>query len=191
MDRFSRYCPLVQRTELQDLDREQPETYGIPLPSFFSGSDRARLELDELGRLEYDLRTGQCYGALSQARQGIKRLAINLKQKNDNVRGGKQMTCAQEFLRGLHKAIERSGKLYTVGRRALLSLGLSTDDQVFCELRPGDLTMKNPFQLKGMGEGKQVNSWIWTVGQPASLTPQEAEEWSIEGLCIVLVVFFV
>jgi hypothetical protein len=175
------HYPLL-RDHISPIDTSMPENDTLLLPSELSLELREQYQLTDLASIEYSLREGQAHDALNKVRDAIKDYNGNLAFKISFVRGQDPKTRAQHFLQTLAKSKVTAADKYRNARRALLALGLSTDDRTFQPLANGELWMKGVSEPHVFGGSSISDPWFWSVGRPNGLSEQEDAEWSLEGI---------
>lgn len=116
-----------------------PENDTLLLPSRLSPESRIQYQLTNLASLECSLREGQAHDALAKVRDAIKDYNCSLAYKILFVHSQDPKTRAQRFLQSLTKNKVTAAEKYRHARRALLALGLPTDDRTFQPLDNGEL----------------------------------------------------
>lgn len=173
----SRHVPLV--------DFHTPEEEALKLPSAFDATSHTSLGLDQLAKIELQLREGQAYDALQALRQVIQEWNHSLLDKKDNVYGIAESTRAQSFMRALAADKLAAANDYRRAWRAMIQLGLSADDHHWRELKDDQLWGKNVTVVRSMGDSKNTDPWFWSVVRPKGLSEAAQKEWSIESeLCL-------
>lgn len=175
---FERFPSL--HTHITDLAETVPEKEKLLLPSEFPQHMRSALGLEELTKAEYALREGEAHDSLADVRLAIKTFNFNVAFKIAQIQGQSANTRAQNFLRTLANDRIVAADAYRRARAALVNLGLPEADKTLKPLVNDELWAKNTRDMPKMGESKMVDPWIWTVGRPANLSAQEAQEWSVE-----------
>jgi hypothetical protein len=172
-------------------DTSTPENDTLLLPSGLTPELRGRYQLNDLASIEYSLREGQAHDALSNVRDAIKDYNCSLAYKVAFVHGQDPKTRAQHFLHTLSKSKVTAADKYRNARRALLALGLPSDDRTFQPLDNSQLWMKGTDVPHVFGGSSIPDPWYWSVGRPNGLSEQEDAEWSLEGMfCLCQYHFF-
>ena len=169
------------RDHIPLVDFTTPEDEYLQLPSAFTPEMRRSLGLDGLGTIEYSLREGQAYDALSSLRQVIQEYNYNLLDKKHNVHGVAAGIRSGTFFRVLTSDKRSSANKYRRTRRALIALGLPQTDTRWQELRDDELWGKNVSTTRTMGDSRKRDPWFWHVVQPANLSTEQQKEWSIDS----------
>jgi len=100
------------RDHIPLVDFTTPEDEYLQLPSAFTPEMRRSLGLDGLGTIEYSLREGQAYDALSSLRQVIQEYNYNLLDKKHNVHGVAAGIRSETFFRVLTSDKRSSANKY-------------------------------------------------------------------------------
>ncbi|KAJ7238319.1 hypothetical protein B0H12DRAFT_995256, partial [Mycena haematopus] len=149
------------------------------LPSCFPAQTRSELSMEALAQVEYELRQGQAFDALDEARTAIRTYSFNLGLKKASIHGVGATTKAQNFLKTLSNDIQVAADTYRRARTALVMLGMAENDPVLKPLDRKDLTIKGMMRAN-IGDSKKADSWIWTTGRGVDLDPEEEAEWEAE-----------
>ena len=168
---------------ITSVDPTFPEKESLYLPSSFSESFRMAYGLNELGKIEYQLREGRAHDALQSIRTSIKTFNHNLDLKKTAVFGQHANTRAQGFLKQLAADKVSGAEKYRRMRAALIALGLPQNDTVLQQLDDDQLWGKDTSHMSQLGDSKRQDPWFWSVGRPSNLSPAEDLEWSIERRC--------
>jgi hypothetical protein len=120
--KLSRDLGIWRKTQLQRypklcdhipvVDFTTPEAEHLKLPSAFTQEMCCSLRLGDLGAVEYSLREGQAYDALSSLRQVIQEYNYNLLDKRHNVHGVAAGIRSESFLRILTSDKRSSANKY-------------------------------------------------------------------------------
>jgi hypothetical protein len=173
------------RDHIPVVDFTTPEVEDLRLPSTFTQAMRQSLGLNDLSNFEYSLREGQAYDALSSLRQVIQEYNYNLLDKKHNIHGVAAGIRSESFLRMLTSDKRSSANKYRRARNALISLGLPQTDERWRELRDDELWGKNVTTARGMGDSHKRDPWFWHVVQPAGLSKEQQNEWSIDSASFI------
>ncbi|KAJ7682337.1 hypothetical protein DFH06DRAFT_1314555 [Mycena polygramma] len=171
-------APVLEK-HIMDADPEKVEKEPLFLPSHFTETARSEMKLATLAQVEYTLREGQAFDALGDVRTAIRTLNFNLALKKTQIHGVGANTKSQNYLKTLSNDIQVAADSYRRARTALLALGLPSDDATLRELLKSDLFGKGG-RKRAMGDAKLRDSWFWTTGRAANLTPAEEAEWEAE-----------
>jgi hypothetical protein len=163
------------------IDFTTPEDEHLQLPSAFTPEMCRSLGLGDLGTVEYSLREGQAYDALSSLRQVIQEYNYNLLDKKHSVHGVAAGIRAGTFLRVLTSDKRSSANKYRRARNALIALGLPQTDARWRELHDDELWGKNVSTTRTMGDSQKRDPWFWHVVQPSDLSTEQQTEWSIDS----------
>jgi hypothetical protein len=156
-----------------------PELENLFLPSSFELSDHHQLGLNELGKIEYQLRLGQAHDALQEVRTSIKIFNSNWDFKKRSIFGQGPNTRALRYLQTLSEDKVRAADKYRRAQGALLKLGLPKNDQLR-PLHDNDLWGKDTSRPARLGDTKLEEPWFWSVGIPGGLSETERTEWNVE-----------
>lgn len=155
------------------------ETVCLMLPSDFTASQRAELNLVEAGRLEYLLREGDAHDMLRNLKLSIRALSFfsHRADKHTRTKGTKTRTGAK------YKEARDSKALYTKEYRstrlALISLGLPPNDPTLRPLEDKDTYRPSTIEPHEFGSGTKETGWIWTVSTGKSSISET--DWEKEG----------
>jgi hypothetical protein len=163
------------------VDSTTPENVQLQLPSAFNAALRQTLGLTELATIEYELREGQAHDALKSLRQIIQEFNHNLLDKKNNVHGITATLRSESFLRVFTSDKQIAAATYRRARNAMISLGLSSTDSLWRELRDDQLWGKNVSTVRSMGDSKIRDPWFWQVVAPRGLSKEKEKEWSLDS----------
>jgi len=163
-----------------------PEKEILRLPSDFSDEARARLGLDTLARIEFELRCGQLYDALAKLRQalGLKSFLVRRKHHTANTQGPLLRSESEVERAGRH--VRKWVEVYQRGWNALNILKGSADRwaadsswKQLQELKESDCVMLSKWMddhrvwrergeiaeavAAEKGQGKIELPWIWKM----------------------------
>ena len=175
---YARFPYLDHNATLSPL---QPEQEILMLPSFLNKQTRPSHDLEVLADVELALRKGQAYDALNKLRTSIRIWNYNFEFKKNEVRGQKQNTRAQRFLKTLHEDIKSAAATYRRARAALVHLGIPEDDIVFRPLLDSELYLKNTTKPAKLGDNRKEDPWFWYVGRPGDESSSQNSSWAIES----------
>lgn len=169
---------------------EAPPVENIPLwlPSSLTRVERENMCQPGLGEMEAQLREAQCNDALTRLRALLRQKTHFIKHKNAHVRNQRRTTRAVGLIDGVSGRIGAVAAKYRRAREALLALKGTGDWEnglkplLPSNLRgPGEFTIKDANdrigpsgrlllrarrdkQVKRLGEGYRMLSWIWMGG---------------------------
>lgn len=170
-----------------DEDFGCPEDEPLSLPSDWGNvEDRKRLGFFELGEREYLLRRSAADAALANMKIAIQASNSALTFKERNVRGYGPTTRAEESVQNNFKKIHKHANVYRRHHRAMVSLGIPTEDSArYQELLDDDLkylhiSATKPAQL---GESQLPQGWFWAGDRDADIAKdnKSLDELSQEG----------
>jgi hypothetical protein len=139
------------------------EGHRIPLPSFFTDSDRENAGLSTMAEYEDILRRGSASELLEEVRQTLIRYNWNLGKKITEVHGQAGNTRFASHLRSIHSEARESACKYRVMYEGLLGLGLPRDDSMFCPLLDSQLWVKSTSERESLGSKTTEDPWYWRV----------------------------
>ncbi|KAF8963731.1 hypothetical protein BDZ97DRAFT_1661232 [Flammula alnicola] len=156
----------------------EPETDVLFLPSDLEPELRQQLNLQSLVEIEYQLREGEANDAVALLCNTIMHAMVLLEEKNRHARGIYQNTRAMTVINGVKEKRRIAAARYRETRHRLLKLtGASqTTIEDFPELKDEDTYAKNSANARGIGDGKTIDSWIWTFGNLKGLNAVEKAE---------------
>ena len=160
------------------MDPITPETEVLILPSTSNGQLHG---LQKLADIELRLRKGQAYDMLGKLRTSIHIWNYNFEFKQNEVRGQKQNTQAQRFLKTLCQDINTAAATYRRAQVALVHLGMTEDNAVFRPLLDSELYMKNMSKPAKLGNNRKEDPWSWYTGWPGSISSNQNNNWAIES----------
>jgi hypothetical protein len=164
-DAYSKWYNLLDTAPVEGITPTVPpiEVRRIPLPSFFTCSDRDSIGLTQIAEYEDQLRRGSASESLEEVRQRLIQYNWNLAKKIGEVHGQAGNTRFASQLRTMHSEARESACKYRVMYEGLLSLGLSRDDRMFRELLDSELWVKNTAQRERLGSKTTEDPWYWRV----------------------------
>jgi hypothetical protein len=145
----------------------------LPLPSFFSESERSDLGFDAISAFERRLRQGCAYELLQQIRMSVLSYNVSLGVKINHVHGQRDNTRFARALHNIHSDTRKYACQYRGMYDALLQLGLSPTDTTFQQLKDSELWAKNTTEREGLGTKTIQDPWYWRVGTPENMTGME------------------
>lgn len=151
------------------------------LPSFLNKQADPPHDIEVLVDIELALRKGQAHDALNKLRTSIRIWNYNFEFKKNEVRGQKQNTRAQRFLKTLHEDIKSAAATYRRARAALVHLGIPEDNVVFRPLLDSELYLKNTSKPAKLGDNRKEDPWFWYVGQLGNESSSQSSSWAIES----------
>lgn len=152
------------------------------LPSDLDDNMIAQHDLQDVAKVELELRKGEAYDTLNDVRAAVSHELQLGVQKRRHARKGAMHTRATALIRDAAEYKRSVGKRYIVARAAIVSLDRGLQS-TFPILRDVDLDAKLINTGSELGGGRKTDSWIWTVGVRAGDCDAE---WEDNGQCHVL-----
>ena len=173
------YIPGI--ADLLDVSREderledQPEVLKLWLPSHLSSDDRSMWCLPGIPYLEFRFRYARANDSLAELRRLRRLLQGTRDQTAKHTKSTSSVTRSQGILDSFHNRIKRVANRYRDARRALLALdpeGKLDAGWMRYFLKLNDVDIRGPDrEAHESSEGTFQQSWIWTVAQPPSNSP--------------------
>lgn len=160
------FMPKISSPDVDPLS-EAVFDYKLSFPSSFTEKERIDLGLQDQAKVEYKLREGQAFDALSSVKDAIRSLEeINILKKRF-THGKSNMTSSSQRRNKAFQLKEYFRKDYSAARRSLLKLGMDAND--FNIRRLTDEDLYRPVLSEGyeLGSGKKKIGWIWSIGGDA------------------------
>lgn len=158
------------------LEVDHVESELLYMPSQLPEELRQLEWFKQLSEIELELRKGSAYDAINNLRVAL-RYRASVQSRQRKAQSQTTSTRAAAVLNSAHLLVDRRSAWYRRVRDAMLSLGLEPTDQTFRPLLQEDVSLKNPFTYKERGDGRKLETWIWTMGQRHG----DQDEWEDEG----------
>jgi hypothetical protein len=175
-------CPEPDHPDVQREVDADPENAELGLPSSYRPESLQEAGLSKLAELEADLRRALCNDTLENVRELLGAKALSIKFKNENLRGEKRTTRAEEGLAVHTEKIYKAQWRYNNSREALIRLGATDKDlEIYRRLNRSDLRYLNDYistDSVSLGQGHVTLPWLWTRRTEKFSVE---EDWQSEG----------
>jgi hypothetical protein len=152
----------------------------LALPSLYLRGSLDVAGLQNLAKLEAQLRRTVCNDALRMVRSLLGAKALTLKWKRANIRGERLTTRAEAALKVHNEQIARAQWRYNNSRDALMRLRSQESDLATYQVLKQDQLKKLKDYLEqdstALGQGYTELPWLWRTAAVAN-----KEEWQVEG----------
>jgi hypothetical protein len=169
------------------VDFTTPEDEKLKLPSAFTPEMHHSLGLTKSAAVKHGLREGQAHDALQSLCQVIQEFNYNLLDKCGNVHGLQATLRSELFLRCFTADKHIAAAKDRLAQEALISLGLSKADNIWCPLLETELWWKSVSKKHNLGDSKIRDPWFLSVVQPRRLSTEKQKEWSRDSVYSFLV----
>ena len=147
-------------------DVEVPvERVAIWLPSSFSKSDRIQMGLEQVAKVEAELREGQVNDALEALRAGLAEKSLRFRTEVKPAKSQKTMTRAWDSIHKADKQIRGAVQCYRLARTALVTLEVSSELLgQYKEIHKEDLKMsRDVVEENRVGQRSSELPWFWRL----------------------------
>ena len=147
-------------------DVEVPvERVAIWLPSSFSKSDRIQMGLEQVAKVEAELREGQVNDALEALWAGLAEKSLRFRTEVKPAKSQKTMTRAWDSIHKADKQIRGAVQCYRLARTALVTLEVSSELLgQYKEIHKEDLKMsRDVVEENRVGQRSSELPWFWRL----------------------------
>ncbi|RDB28165.1 hypothetical protein Hypma_001335 [Hypsizygus marmoreus] len=173
-------CDCVAAQTLAHADSEDPEKEILFLPSDFSESERADLDLSVCAQHEHQLREGEAFDALRHLQTIVKTLDALSTAKRKDARGQDQNTRALTRIKEVEGQRDLAMRDYAAARTALLALGEPEADNRFPTLTLQDTYRKSTRDKREVGDSRRMDGKLWVntgvTGGAQPVVPQLTDD---------------
>jgi hypothetical protein len=152
--------------EEDDDDTEVPvENIKLWLPSSFTASERIKMGLGQIAKVEAELREGQANDALEALRDGLAEKSLRFRTEVKPAKSQKTMTRAWDSIHRADKQIRSAVLCYRIARNALKELGVADKVlQQYQEIDKKDLKMSRDIvEENRVGQRSSELPWFWRL----------------------------
>lgn len=178
--------PSVEELWLGVDENVETEDEILFLPSDISLSEHINFGLQELARIEYQLREGEANDAVTGICNTVIHKMLLLEAKNKHSRGVRQNMRSLKFVNTTNDKRLAWADRYRNARKRLLHLAGKMVLDEFPPLIEADMYGKNAAGARGLGDGKATDSWIWTYGKLKAMATDEKDDFLAESELISL-----
>jgi hypothetical protein len=153
----------------------EPEQDTLFLPSDIDLDDHQELGLEAAAEHEFHLREGQANDAVKDICNSVMHSMVLREEKRERARGVSQNTRALKQIYTVREKKTMYISKYRFARDQILKLK-GNDPSVmedYPELKDEDTYAKNAASSRKLGDGKSVDSWIWSFGKLKGLNEEE------------------
>ena len=152
----------------ETIEEEEPEVTAenviLNLPSNFTVEQRKEYGLEELGRMEYQLREGQANDALEKLRDCLAEKSMRFRTGVRLAKGQRKVTRAWDSIHRVDNQIKQAVAIYRRARHAIGELGDGTGLKRFQEIKRSDLKMSGDIvEENRVGQKSSVLPWFWRL----------------------------
>jgi hypothetical protein len=141
-----------------------PEKVMLYLPSNFTLQQRKGYGLQELGKMEYELREGQANDSLERLRECLAEKSLRFRTEVRPAKSQKKMTRAWDSVHRVDDQIKQAVVTYRTARRAIGELGEAADLEKFKKISKSDLKMSGDIvEENRVGQKSSVLPWFWRL----------------------------
>lgn len=147
-------------------DIEAPaEKVKLWLPSSFTKPERVKMGLEQVARVEAELREGQANDALEALRAGLAEKSLRFRTEVRPAKSQKTMTRAWDSIHRADKQIRGAVRCYRLARNALEMLGVSNELLVrYKEIEKKDLKIsRDVVEENRVGQRSSELPWFWRL----------------------------
>lgn len=157
-------APSLQGIDLNPSSESRIWAAEVTLPSSFKPGQRSLLGLDDLSRVEAELRIGNGHDLLERVRKSLGVRSFLTKRSRDRV-GYRNYTRSQGEIRRAQSVVKQWGRAYRKNWAALVSLGITGPVlQGLQELKNEDLTLLSTWLEDEQYRDRAVSlPWIWRL----------------------------
>ncbi|KAK7059995.1 CxC2 domain-containing protein, partial [Favolaschia claudopus] len=143
-----------------DVEREL-----LGLPSEYPDQlERARVGLAAFSSTEAGLREGQAFDAIKQVKKYAGSLPELRRDKTKNAGRGTRNTISLEGIKNVRTSLNSWIHEYNNAREAMIVLGHASGVDDFRELKEEDTYKKPTGGLRGLGDSRKPEGYLWKVG---------------------------
>ena len=141
-----------------------PERVVLYLPSHFTPQQRNEYGLQDLGKMEHDLRIGQANDSLERLRECLAEKSLRFRKEVRPAKSQKKMTRAWDLVHRVDDQIRQAVVTYRIARQAIGDLGGAADLKRFQEISKSDLKMSGDVvEENRVGQRSSVLPWFWRL----------------------------
>jgi len=158
--------------DIEGIIEEEPEITVekevLYLRSNLTLQQRKECGLQELGRMELELREGQANDALERLRECLAEKSLQFRTEVRTAKGQKKMTKAWDSVHRVENQIKQAVVAYRMARHAIGELGKAEDLERFQEIVKSDLKMSDDIvEENRVGQRSSVLPWFWRLDRKA------------------------
>ena len=170
-------------SDVQPDEDQEPEDICLFVPSDFMEPERQLYHLEEIARIELDLRMGEANDTIKELRTQINfKLGLQSKKKRQ-TKFTKDITRATKIVHDAEREIQALATAYRLTREAIVVLGGDGENQ-YPPLTQKDLDAKTIRTGTTPGKSKETKSWVFMGARALVGDSVSAEEWDLDGaLC--------
>jgi hypothetical protein len=154
--------------DIEEIVEEEPEVTPervvLYLPSNFTHQQRSEYGLQELGKMEYELREGQANDSLERLRECLAEKSLRFRTEVRPAKSQKKMTRAWDSIHRMEDQIRQAVVAYKTARQAIGELGDAADLERFQDISKADLKMSGDIvEENRVGQKSSVLPWFWRL----------------------------
>ena len=167
-------------SDVQPDEDQEPEDICLFVPSDFTEPERQLYHLEEIARVELDLRMGEANDTIKELHTQINFKLGLQSEKKRRTKFTKDITRATKIVRDAEREIQALATAYRLTREAIVALGGDGKNQ-YPPLTQKDLDAKTIRTGTAPGKSKETESWVFMGARALVGDSVSAEEWDLDG----------